>query len=196
MPFTESYSQDEQRLLVQLARHAVVRGIAGLEPERPAGYLIPSELERPRACFVTLKIDGQLRGCIGNLEANGALADAVLRNSYLAAFRDQRFEPVSESERQQLEYEISVLTPMQPLPVSCEADLLATLRPGIDGLLFEAEGRRATFLPSVWEQLTQPEQFVRQLRLKAGLPADYWSDAVQCWIYQTIRIEEGSGDPD
>ncbi len=190
----ERYSPADQRLLLNLAREAVVRGVAGQAPGRPAAGGIPARLEKPRACFVTLKIDGRLRGCIGNLEANSPLVDAVLRNSYLAAFRDQRFDPVSEEELEKLQYEISVLTPMVPLPVSSEADLLAKIRPGMDGLLFEAEGHRATFLPSVWEQLTHPKDFLNQLRIKAGLAANYWSDDVQCWIYQAIKIGDVESD--
>lgn len=192
----ERYNQAEQRFLLNLARDTVTRGVAGKQPERPEAELIPAGLEKPRACFVTLKINDQLRGCIGNLEANSSLVDAVLRNSYLAAFRDQRFEPVTAEESDKLAYEISVLTPMVPLPVSDEADLLAKLRPGIDGLLFEAEGHRSTFLPSVWEQLTQPAAFLNQLRKKAGLAADYWSDGVRCWIYQAVKIVEDERDSD
>jgi len=191
----ERYSKSEQRLLLDLARDAVACGVQGLEPERPVGVSVPAALEKQRACFVTLKINGHLRGCIGNLEANCSLADAVLNNSYLAAFRDQRFDPVSAAELDQLEYEISVLTPLVPLPVSSESDLLTKIRPFVDGLVFEAEGRRATFLPSVWDQLRQPKQFLRQLRLKAGLAPDYWSDAVQCWTYQAIKIGEAASDP-
>ena len=191
----EHYSEAEQQVLLNLARDTVTRGVQGLKPERPAGDSIPAALEKPRACFVTLKIDGHLRGCIGNLEADSAVADAVLRNSYLAACSDGRFEPVSEAELEKLQYEISVLTPMVPLPVSSESDLLTKIRPFVDGLVFEAEGQRATFLPSVWEQLRQPELFLRQLRLKAGLAPEYWSDAVQCWTYQAIKIGETASDP-
>ncbi|WP_299196938.1 AmmeMemoRadiSam system protein A [uncultured Amphritea sp.] len=190
----ERYSATEQQLLLHLARDTVARGLAGQEPQRPSAENIPAWLEKSRACFVTLKLDGRLRGCIGNLEANSSLVDAVLRNSYLAAFRDQRFDPVSAAELAKLQYEISVLTPMVPLPVSSEADLLAKIRPGIDGLLFEAEGHRSTFLPSVWEQLNQPKNFLNQLRQKAGLAADYWSDDVKCWIYQAIKIGEDESD--
>lgn len=188
----ESYSEAECRLLIRLARQCISEGVAGNEPVRPEGEAIPIGLEKPRACFVTLKIDGRLRGCIGNLEANSSLVDAVLRNSYLAAFRDHRFDPVAESELDQLSYEISVLTPMVPLPVESEQDLIGKLRPGVDGLLFEADGKRATFLPSVWEQLPDARLFLSHLRQKAGLPADYWGDGVKCWTYQAIKI----GDPE
>lgn len=190
----ECYSAEERKVLLALARHTVADGVAGKEPERPVEFQIPEGLEKTRACFVTLKIDGRLRGCIGNLEANSSLVEAVLRNSYLAAFRDQRFQPVSESELESIEYEISVLTPMAPLVVSSEMDLIAKLRPGVDGLVFEADGHRSTFLPSVWDQLNKPEKFLSQLRLKAGLAADYWSGGVRCWTYQAIKIGEGDSD--
>lgn len=190
----ETYSENERAVLLKLARQAIAQGVNGKEPERPGEYRIPAGLEKPRACFVTLKIGGQLRGCIGNLEANSSLVDAVLRNSYLAAFRDQRFQPVTETELEMLEYEISVLTPMVSLSVTSEADLLSKMRPGIDGLLFEAEGHRSTFLPSVWEQLKEPKTFLSQLRIKAGLAADYWSSGVECWTYQAIKIGEKNSD--
>lgn len=190
----EVYNQNDRALLLQLARQTIARGVNGKEPERPAEYQIPASLEQPRACFVTLKIDGRLRGCVGNLEANASLVDAVIHNSYLAAFHDQRFSPIEAEELERLEYEISVLTPMVPLSVTSEADLLTKIRPGIDGLLFEADGHRSTFLPSVWEQLAEPEQFLSQLRLKAGLAADYWSRDVKCWIYQAIKIGAGESD--
>lgn len=190
----ECYSAEEQKVLLALARDTVARAVVGKEPNRPIVFRTPAGLEKQRACFVTLKIDGRLRGCIGNLEASSSLVEAVLRNSYLAALRDQRFKPVSESELENLEYEISVLTPMVPLPVSSEADLIAKLRPGVDGVVFEADGHRSTFLPSVWEQLTKPEQFLSQLRLKAGLAADYWSSGVQYWTYQAIKIGEAGSD--
>ena len=190
----ESYSEEERRLLIRLARQSVMEGVVGNEPARPEGEAIPAGLEKPRACFVTLKIDGRLRGCIGNLEANSSLVDAVLRNSYLAALRDPRFDPVSEAELEQLSYEISVLTPMVPLPVESEQDLLNKLRPAVDGLVFEAEGKRATFLPSVWEQLPDAGVFLSHLRQKAGLAGNYWGDSVRCWTYQAIKIGEQDVD--
>lgn len=178
-----------------LARESVSRGVYGDQSAFLGESELSAGLNKRRACFVTLKIDGQLRGCVGNLEVNSSLFEAVARNSYLAAFRDQRFQPVSEAELDLLEYEISILTPLRSLPVDSEADLLAQIRPGIDGLVFEAEGHRSTFLPSVWEELSQPEQFLRELRKKAGLVADYWSDSVQCWTYQAIKIGAPNSDP-
>lgn len=133
------------------------------------------------ATFVTLEIDGDLRGCIGTLEAHRALAVDVAQNAFAAAFRDSRFPPLLATEAAQLELHISVLSPPLPMTVHDEADLLRQLRPGIDGIVLSEGSRRGTFLPSVWEQLPQPRDFLAQLKRKAGLPANYWS--------RTLRIE-------
>ncbi|MDO6564218.1 AmmeMemoRadiSam system protein A [Amphritea sp. 1_MG-2023] len=196
MPSIEQYSQADQRYLLQLARQAIAQGIIGHQPVPPSMAAVSTALQQPRGCFVTLTLDGQLRGCIGNLEADTTLLEAVWRNSYLAAFKDQRFMPVTAAELDRLNYEISILTPLTPLSVKNEAALLERLRPGIDGLVLTDGGHRATFLPSVWQQLPQPERFVSQLRLKAGLPADYWRDSLRCDIYQAIKITEESAVAD
>lgn len=187
----EQYSKAERKHLLALVRSVIKAGLDGRQPVD--GEIISCEypdLQRQRACFVTLKIDGQLRGCIGNLQADSRLIDAVARNAYLAAFRDQRFNPVNRDEVELLEVEISVLTPMRELPVLSNEDLLQKLRPGVDGLVFEAGNKQATFLPAVWQQLSDPKNFVSQLKQKAGLSADYWSDEVQCKIYQAIKITQ------
>ncbi|WP_432473840.1 AmmeMemoRadiSam system protein A [Amphritea sp. HPY] len=187
----EQYTKAEQEYLLALVRSVIK---VGLDRQQPVGGEIVSceypSLQRQRACFVTLKIDGQLRGCVGNLQADSRLVDAVSRNAYLAAFRDQRFNPVSRDESEQLEVEISVLTPMRELSVLNNTELLQKLRPGVDGLVFEAGDNRATFLPAVWEQLPDPKSFVERLKQKAGLSLDYWSDAVQCQVYQAIKITQ------
>lgn len=188
----EQYSQTDQHYLLQLARQVVVQGTQGQQPVPPSMVSVSTALKQPRGCFVTLTLNGQLRGCIGNLEADVSLVESVWRNSYLAAFKDHRFMPITAAELNQLSYEISILTPLKPLAVNSEAELLAALRPNIDGLVLSAEGHRATFLPSVWAQLPQPERFVSQLRLKAGLPADYWSDSLSCEVYQAIKISESN----
>ena len=135
-----------------------------------------------------------MRGRAGTFTPGNPLYAVVEEMTLAAAINDSRFAPVEEPELEYINIEISVLTPMVPLPVSSEADLIAKLRPGVDGVVFEADGHRSTFLPSVWEQLTKPEQFLSQLRLKAGLAADYWSSGVQCWTYQAIKIGEAGSD--
>lgn len=142
-------------------------------------------LREQRACFVTLHRNHNLRGCIGHLEAVQPLIRDVAENAFAAAFKDPRFTPLDEYEMEGLDIHISVLTPAQPLAFSSEQDLLSRLRPGIDGLILEEGDNRGTFLPSVWESLSDPEAFLRHLKIKAGLPGSYWSDTVTIYRYET-----------
>jgi AmmeMemoRadiSam system protein A len=154
----------------------------------PADYA--PALQASRAAFVTLHQHGQLRGCIGHLEAVQPLVQDVAENAFAAAFRDPRFPPVGASELDALHIEISVLTPPQPMQFSSEADLLAQIEPGRDGLIL-VEGRaRGTFLPSVWASLPQPEAFLRHLKLKAGLPQGHWSPEIRISRYRTESFSE------
>ncbi len=142
-------------------------------------------LRTRRACFITLNRNGDLRGCIGHLEAIQPLILDVAENAYSAAFRDPRFPPLREEEIRDLEIHVSILTLPQRLEFSSEQDLLSRLRPGIDGLILEDGSHRGTFLPSVWESLPEPRAFLQHLKLKAGLAADHWSDTVVIFRYET-----------
>jgi AmmeMemoRadiSam system protein A len=139
------------------------------------------ELQGIGASFVTLKLYGQLRGCIGTLEASRPLVVDIAHNAFNAAFRDPRFSPVDHYETEELALHISVLSAPEAFPVRDESELLQRLRPGVDGLILAEGSRRGTFLPSVWEQLPEPGAFLAHLKLKAGLPADHWSS--------TLRVE-------
>ncbi len=178
-------SESERRLLLDVARSSVRYGLAHHRPQPvdPADY--PPALRAPRAVFVTLNQRGQLRGCIGHLEASQALVRDVADNAYAAAFRDPRFPPLAAAELGDLEVHISVLSPPEPLPVVSEADLLRQMRPGVDGLILEEGRHRGTFLPAVWESLPAPEQFLAHLKLKAGLSPGYWSDGIRVARYTT-----------
>jgi AmmeMemoRadiSam system protein A len=149
---------------------------------------LPAALTAPGASFVSLHRRGALRGCMGSLEARRPLAEDVAGNARAAAFLDPRFPPVAPEELAELELEISVLGPARPLPAASEAELLAALRPGVDGLVLCEGGRRATYLPSVWTQLPDPAEFVRQLKRKAGLPPDYWSPRLRFDRYEVESI--------
>ena len=127
------------------------------------------------ACFVTLKKHGHLRGCIGSPEAWRPLATDVAENAFRAAFKDPRFAPLKAEEADQLDLHLSVLSLAEPFAFTDEADMIAKLRVGEDGLIIEDQGRRALFLPSVWAQLPDPAQFVAHLKTKAGLGASHWS---------------------
>jgi len=140
--------------------------------------------------FVTLKKSGALRGCIGTLEADDPLAIAVAKCAVGAALRDPRFPPLEVAELHGVRISISVLERPRPLAVMDREELLATLRPGQDGLLLESGRHRATFLPQVWEQLPEPEQFFAHLLKKAGLAADHWSDELRFQRYGSTNFSE------
>jgi len=148
----------------------------------------PAELTERRATFVTLHKHHQLRGCIGMLEAVRPLAEDIAENAFLAAFRDPRFPPLAADEFGELDIHLSILTPAEPVSFTSEQDLITQLQPGIDGLILEEGRRRGTFLPSVWEQLPEPQQFLRHLKQKAGLSPDYWSENIRISRYRTEMI--------
>lgn len=175
------------KALLQLARNAIARrfGLA----ENPA--VDRPELHEKSATFVTLSQNGELRGCIGSLEAWRPLITDVEENARNAAFRDPRFKPLSKAELPITRVEVSLLTPAEPINFSSEADALAQLRPEIDGVIFTAGHRRATFLPQVWEQLPDPAQFMAHLKQKAGLPANYWGPDIQLERYSVKKWKEG-----
>uniref|UniRef100_UPI00187D3453 AmmeMemoRadiSam system protein B n=1 Tax=Candidatus Magnetaquicoccus inordinatus TaxID=2496818 RepID=UPI00187D3453 len=145
--------------VARLHLQRVLRGEPGVQAEALTSRV--AELAQPGACFVTLTKQGQLRGCIGSLQAYRPLAVDLLDNSLSAALRDPRFPPVTAEELAELRIEISLLTPAQPFPYSSAEDLLRRLQPGVHGVILSKGGRRATFLPQVWEQLPDPRQFLQ-----------------------------------
>ncbi|RLQ22442.1 AmmeMemoRadiSam system protein A [Seongchinamella sediminis] len=172
-----------QRLLA-LARQA----ISGHQP--PPEITAEAGLGQCCGVFVTLKKHGELRGCIGQLEARQPLPITVADCAAGAAFRDPRFPALQAGEVELVTISIAVLSPPLPLAASDRSSLLAQLQPGIDGLVIAEGERRATFLPSVWEQLPDRSQFLSQLLAKAGLPADYWSDELACSRYTSCNFSE------
>ena len=185
-----NYSGEERRILLETARRSILNG---LERGRPLSVDLaryPESLQEKRATFVTLHTDGRLRGCIGTLEAVRPVVEDVAYNAYAAAFSDPRFPPLSRTEFDSVEIEISVLSPPEPMEFSSEADLLRQIRPGVDGLILEDGSYRGTFLPSVWESLPKPQEFLHHLKQKAGLPANYWSDTLKIYRYTTESFSE------
>ncbi len=172
--------------LISRARNAIADAF-GLptsdEPGHPA-------LAAPGATFVTLRLWGELRGCVGTLAAERPLADDVRVHALAAAFRDTRFAPLMVEEFAELEVEVSLLEPALPLHAANEADAHAALRPGIDGVVLEWRGRRATFLPQVWEQLPRPPEFLAALKHKAGLPADFWAEDLRLSRYRVRKFAQ------
>ena len=147
-------------------------------------------LQEPGASFVTLTRQGELRGCIGTLEAHRPLEIDVRENAAAAAFRDPRFMPLGRDEFEEIRVEVSLLSPAETLAVSDEASALAALRPHVDGVVLAYRHFRSTFLPQVWEQLPEPADFLAQLKRKAGLPADFWSESVRLARYSVTKWKE------
>jgi AmmeMemoRadiSam system protein A len=177
---------DRGEILLRLARETILRELLGTTVGTAEG----DWLAVPGATFVTLTHIGKLRGCMGSLQAHRALRDDVQANALAAAFRDPRFMPLSASELDQLRVEVSLLSPTETLSFDSEADALAQLKPLQDGVILQFGRQRATFLPQVWEQLPQPEDFMAQLKRKAGLPSGFWSDAIRLERYRVQKWRE------
>jgi len=173
-------------ILLTLARNAIASHFG--QPTKPVET--PGWLNEPGATFVTLTQQGSLRGCIGSLEAHRPLGMDVQQNALAAAFRDPRFTPLSESELTRTSVEVSLLSPQEPLAFTDEADALAKLRPGEDGIVFENGSYRSTFLPQVWAQLPTPRQFMAHLKRKAGLSENFWSPEVRLHRYTVEKWKE------
>ncbi len=168
--------------------HAIRTG----RPLNPDEETLDPVLRAIRASFVTLHRHGALRGCTGSLEAVQPLALDVARTACSTALSDPRFFPVSVEEVSEIDIEISVLSPLEPMTIRDEADLLDQLIPEVDGLVLTAGPRRATFLPKVWEQLPSPLAFVTALKRKAGLPDDFWSQEMSVYRYHTETFAEAA----
>jgi AmmeMemoRadiSam system protein A len=169
--------------LLAIARSAIADSL-GLRGGADASH---AGLSRPAATFVTLKMRGELRGCIGTLEPFRPLGLDVHENALAAAFRDPRFPPLTAGEFEATSVEVSLLSESRALDIAGEDDLLAQLRPGHDGLVLEYGRHRATFLPQVWEALADPRDFVVALKRKAGLPADFRSPQIRYSRYGVTK---------
>jgi len=170
-------------LMLSLAKASIVYTLDHGEPAGVNLETLPVPLHDIGGCFVTLRTHAQLRGCIGSPEAWRPLATDVVGNANRAAFHDPRFGPLQSEETQALDVHISVLSPSQPFAFADQADFFAKLRSGTDGLVIEDLGKRALFLPSVWDQLPDPQKFVAHLKIKAGLTQDHWSDTFKAWRF-------------
>lgn len=173
-------------ILLQLARSAIAEKL-GVPAEAPGDAPFLAE---PGASFVTLTQEGQLRGCIGSLEARRPLGLDVRENALAAAFRDPRFPPLVREEFPTTEVEVSLLSPLEPLAFASREEALTQLRPFVDGVVFEFGHHRSTFLPQVWESLPDPEDFLEQLKRKAGLPLGFWADGMRLSRYTVAKWKE------
>lgn len=188
-------SEHQGKVLIKLARHTLMENLGKKIPATESDWLNSALSD---ACFqhlcgtfVTLKINGQLRGCIGNLTATEPLAKGIRQNTINAAFHDPRFAPLDDQELDRVEIEVSILSEPQPLKYKDGEDLLAKIRPNVDGIIIRMGPASATFLPQVWEQLPKPEEFLRHLCMKAGLSSDAWQNPqLEVSTYQVQCFEE------
>mgnify|MGYP006297261485 CR=1 FL=1 len=189
-------SEKDRQYLLTLARQTIARTLQGEELPPVVLENLPQELSGPGASFVTLTIGERLRGCIGSIEPRRPLALDVRENALGAAFRDPRFPPLTLDELPEVEIEVSVLTPPEPLPYSGPEELMEKLRPYVDGVIIERGWQRATYLPQVWEKVPDAREFLSSLCLKAGLPPDdYRRPGLQVYTYQVEKFTEGRETP-
>ena len=181
------YPPDAGEILLKLARAAIVTELGLPQDGAPAS---PAWLERQGASFVTLKLAGKLRGCIGTLRAHRALGEDLNWNARGAAFRDPRFKPLTAPEYAGIAVEVSVLSALERMSFGTEAEALGQLRPNVDGIVFEYGSHTSTFLPQVWADIREPADFLSHLKYKAGLPPDFWDPAVRLSRYTVQKWHE------
>ncbi len=191
MKDNSSLSSGDRQILLRIAREAIQAVVENREMPELHVDDFSEDLRVHGASFVTLTIEGQLRGCIGTLEAYQPLVLDVQEHAVAAATQDYRFPPVGAEEVPLLKIEISRLTPTRPLEYSDWRDLIAKLRPGIDGVLIRDGFQRATFLPQVWEKVPDPQEFMTHLCYKMGAPGDRWrTKKLDVAIYQVEEFKE------
>ena len=183
-------SEDARAILLNVARDSIKGGLETNAQPHLAVSGFPAELTAPRASFVTLTKDGNLRGCIGSLVARQPLVQDVAGNAFRAAFKDPRFPPVGAADLASLDAAVSVLSAPVELEFDSEHGLVGLLRAGVDGVILAEGSHRGTFLPDVWNTIPNPEAFLRRLKGKAGLPEAYWSQTLKAWRYTTETFSE------
>jgi AmmeMemoRadiSam system protein A len=183
---TDTLAPDLQQQLLDIAHASVEHGLANASPLLPDLKRFPARLQKPAALFVTLTLDGRLRGCIGHTDAVLPLATAAARHAHGAAFHDPRFPRLQHQEFARMTLSISVLGEKTRLYFDTEESLRRQLQPGVHGLVIARGEKSATFLPSVWENLTRPAEFLAQLKTKAGISADEAPESA--WTYLTTSF--------
>ena len=183
-------TDQQKKQALALARLAIRNGVQRQQKTKVELAGLDEIFQQQACCFVTLKKQGKLRGCIGSLQAYQPLAKDIAEHAYGAAFNDPRFSALQANELDEINISISILTPQQKLSIASQQELLAAITAGVDGLTLEDGFYKATFLPAVWEQLPNKQEFLLHLKRKAGMPDNYWSDTLTAYHYQTISFSE------
>jgi hypothetical protein len=183
----DPWNAERGRILLRIARESLGEALGtGMAADYRESWL-----QEPGACFVTLTLWGELRGCVGSVRAYRPLFDDVWLNARASAFHDTRFAPVERDELSEIAIEVSLLSQPEPLAsFAREEEAVAALRPGVDGVILESGLHRGTFLPQVWEQLPDPTEFLAHLKRKAGLSPGYWSPDVELQRYSVMKWAE------
>ena len=180
----------DKKQLLRIARNSIGYGIHHGSDLIINIEKFSEQLTGIAATFVTLFKMGELRGCVGCLEASRPLITDVSKNAFQSAFHDIRFSPVTQKELNKLIIKISILSPAETIKFSSEKDLISQICPNIDGLILRDGFNRGTFLPNVWETIPEPQSFVHHLKKKAGLSSEYWSDTIKIDRYTTFEFGE------
>lgn len=187
----EPLTNGEQRLLLQLARESIELAVGGKKLPKLNLDSFPQALQANRASFVTLTIQGQLRGCIGALEAYQPLAEDVREHAVAAALQDPRFPPVVKDELNRIKIEVSVLSAPQALQYESSEDLIKKIKPHVDGVILKQGERKATFLPQVWQKIPNPQEFMNHLSYKLIGRENFWRETkLQVFTYQVEEFQE------
>jgi len=188
---SDTYGPVERKFLMTLARRTLLQTAKEQKLAKIDTAEIPKQLLEPKACFVTLKRSGQLRGCIGGFFPRQPLYQEVVEMTVSAATKDRRFKPVGPDEPDKIEIEISVLTVPKPLKFESPENLLTRLRPYIDGVILRKGRHQSTYLPQVWAQMPDKETFLAQLSRKAGMaPTDWRKPGLTVLTYQVEAFHE------
>jgi uncharacterized protein len=186
---TSELSIETKRFVASLARNAIISELDGFPLETGK---VPDEAERKAGTFVTLTLSGLLRGCMGQLDAHTEIYRGVIENARLAAFHDARFDPLRKDELDKISIQVSILSPLREIVCEDPGELCSRLGKEKPGVVLEADGHRATFLPHVWEELDGVEEFLSTLCSKAGLPPMYWRDRLGELTFQTYSVDSFS----
>ena len=189
-------SPEDVDVLFRLADFGVREGLAGRPAPVVDAHTLDAPLRQHVGVFVTLEVAGELNGCIGTVEAVQAVGAAVPRLAWAAAFNDFRLPDLTAADYSQLEYKLSLMTPLEEIPADSEEEVLRGLRPGVDGLVIRHGPATGTFLPAVWAKVPEPLEFLRHLEMKAGLRPGHWPAGVLAWRYQADEHRRRAVDID